>query len=387
MVSSKLPKAEQSILTTMTELAKDHNAVNLALPMADFPCPEELVTLVNKYMVEGYNNFSSLDGVLGLREVIVARSKEMYGIEYDVDSEVTITAGVSQAVSTAISAHIREGDEVLVFEPASEHYVPAIELNGGRAVFVPLKSPDFRIEWDEVKKMISPKTKMIIVDSPHNITGAIFSDEDINQLRRLTNGTNIIILSSELFEHIVFGEDKHHSMAMYPDLAARSLIVSSFGPLYHISGWSLAYIQGPTKLMKEFRKIHQFFIYTVNTPMQYALADYLKKDKSYLEASDIYQGKKNYFQRLMEGSKYKLLPTCGSYYQVIDYSEVSDEPDTVFTERLVKEFGVATIPVSSFQHEKNSGRMIRICFAKPNDILEKGAQRLQAVSDSSVESE
>ena len=266
MVSSKLPKATRSILATMTEMAKAYNAINLALPMADFPCPEELVSLVNKYMVNGYNNFSSLDGVDSLREGIVSKSKKLYGIDYNVNTEVTITAGIPQAVSTAISAHIREGDEVLVFEPASEFYVPAIELNGGRAVYVPLKPPGFKIEWDEVMKMISSKTKMIIVDSPHSISGAVFSEEDIRQLRKLTNGTKIIILSNETFEHIVFGDLKHQSMSMYPDLAARSLIVSSFGPLYHISGWSIAYILGPENLMKEFRKIHQFFISTVNTP-------------------------------------------------------------------------------------------------------------------------
>jgi len=384
MVSSKLPKAERSVLATMTELAKVHNAVNLALPMADFPCPEELVSLVNKYMVDGYNNFSSLEGVIGLREAIVAKSKNLYGIDYNVDTEVTITAGVSQAVSTAISAHIREGDEVLVFVPAAEFYVPAIELNGGRAVYVPLKAPGFRIEWDEVKKMISSKTKMIIVDSPHSITGSVFSEEDIRQLRKLTNGTKIIILSNEIFEHIVFGDQRHHSMSMYPDLAARSLIVSSFGPLYHISGWSLAYILGPDKLMKEFRKIHQFFIYTVNTPMQYALADYLKKDHSYLEAGDLYQGKKNYFQRLMADSKFKILPSSGSYYVLMDYSQLSNEPDFVFAERLVKDYGIATIPASAFQHEKANERLLRICFAKPNQILENAANNLKAVSVTST---
>jgi methionine aminotransferase len=328
----------------------------------------------------GFNNGSPSEGVKPLRKQIASRIKKLYKKEYDFSQEVTITPGSSQAMTTAISAFIKEGDEVIVFEPVSEFYVAAVELNGGRPIFVTLKQPDFHVDWDEMKKSITSKTRMIIINNPHKSTGMVLSEEDVKQLVKLTNGTNIIILCSEVFEHIVFDEAKHHSMSSFPALAERSLIVSSFGPVYKINGWGIGYVTAPEKLMKEFRKVQKYLGYSVNTPAQYALAEFLEGDNIYEEMSDYYQGKRNYFNRLLSGSSFKIIPSKGSYFEILDYSEISDEPDIDFALRLIKEHGVATVPLSIFQHDKGKFKLLRVCFAKPNEILEMAAERLKSVA-------
>ena len=379
MALSKLSNAKGSIFSTVNKLVTETGAIDLSLGKTDFPCPEKLADLAATYIRSGYNNFAPHEGIIELREVISTRVSWMYNHSYDPETEITITAGNVQAIMTAISSTVKDEDEVILFEPAYESYAPAISINGGRPVYVALKQPNFHIDWEEVRKMITSKTRMIIINSPHNPTGAVLTDSDLIQLQHLTNGTNIVILSDEVFESIVFDNNTHQSVSKYEKLASRSFVVSSFGPVFNINGWGLAYILGPDKLMNEFRRIQQFQIYNVNTPLQYALSEYLQTEDSKKDISEMYQGKRNYFNRLMGDSLFKIVPSQGSYFEILDYSKISDEPDSDFTFRLASEFGVGVIPVSAFLHETNKLRMVRVCFAKSNETLEKAAERLRLV--------
>lgn len=379
MAISKLPNNKGSIFATVNKLVIETGAIDLSLGKTDFPCPEKLADLAATYIRSGYNNFAPHEGIIELREVISTRIKRLYNHAYNPDTEITITAGNVQAIMTAISSIVKDEDEVILFEPAYESYAPAIAINGGRPIYVALKQPDFHIDWEEVRKMVTSKTRMIIINSPNNPTGAVLTDSDLIQLQRLTNGTNIVILSDEVFESIVFDNNTHQSVSRYEKLADRSFVVSSFGPVFNINGWGLAYILAPEKLMGEFRRIQQFQIYNVNTPLQYALSEYLQTEDSMRDISEMYQGKRNYFNRLLNDSLFKIIPSQGSYFQILDYSRISDEPDTDFTFRLASEFGVGVIPVSAFLHEKNKLRMVRVCFAKNNETLEKAAERLRLV--------
>jgi len=379
MALSKLPNTKGSIFSTLNKLVAETGAIDLALGKTDFPCPEKLADLAAMYIRSGYNNFAPHEGISELREVISARVKRLYNHTYNPETEITITAGPIQAIMTAISTTVKDEDEVILFEPAYESYAPAISINGGRPVYVALKQPNFHIDWEEVRKMITSKTRMIIINSPHNPTGSVLTDSDLIQLQHLTNGTNIVILSDEVFESIVFDNNTHQSICRYEKLAARSFVVSSFGPVFNINGWGLAYILAPEKLMNEFRRIQQFQIYNVNTPLQYALSEYLLMDESWKDITEMYQGKRNYFNRLMGDSLFKIVPSQGSYFEILDYSNISDELDTDFTYRMATEYGVGVIPVSAFLHEKNKMRMVRICFAKNNETLEKAAERLRVV--------
>ena len=379
MALSKLPNTKGSIFSTVNKLVTETGAIDLSLGKTDFPCPEKLAELAANYIRLGYNNYAPHEGIPELREVISERVAQMYNHTYNPETEITITAGNVQAIMTAISSVVKEDDEVVLFEPAYESYAPAISINGGRPVYVALKQPDFHIDWEEVRKMVTSKTRMIIINSPHNPTGSVLTDADLVQLQRLTNGTNIVVLSDEVFESIVFDNNTHQSVARYEKLAARSFVVSSFGPVFNINGWGLAYILAPEKLMAEFRRIQQFQIYNVNTPLQYALSEYLQTEDSRKDISEMYQGKRNYFNRLLIGSNFKIVPSQGSYFEILDYSNISDEPDNDFTFRLASEYGVGVIPVSAFLHEKNKLRMVRVCFAKNNETLEKAAEKLRLV--------
>ena len=379
MALSKLSNAKGSIFSTVNKLVTETGAIDLSLGKTDFPCPEKLADLAATYIRSGYNNFAPHEGIIELREVISTRVSWMYNHSYDPETEITITAGNVQAIMTAISSTVKDEDEVILFEPAYESYAPAISINGGRPVYVALKQPNFHIDWEEVRKMITSKTRMIIINSPHNPTGAVLTDSDLIQLQHLTNGTNIVILSDEVFESIVFDNNTHQSVSKYEKLASRSFVVSSFGPVFNINGWGLAYILGPDKLMNEFRRIQQFQIYNVNTPLQYALSEYLQTEDSKKDISEMYQGKRNYFNRLMGDSLFKIVPSQGSYFEILDYSKISDEPDSDFTFRLASEFGVGVIHVSACLHETNKLRMVRVCFAKSNETLEKAAERLRLV--------
>ncbi len=376
MIQSKLPNTNQSIFTTIHHLIEETGAIDVAIGKSDFCCPDELAELAAKYLKNGYNNFAPLEGVLKLREVVSEQVYNNYGRSYNPDTEITITAGTIQAIHSVISAIVKEEDEVIIFEPAFESYAPSITLNGGKPVYVRLKEPTFRVDWEELRKMINSKTKMIVINSPHNPTGSVFSEEDMIQLQKLTNGTNIIILGDELFESIVFDSQVHQSLSRFEKLADRSFIVSSFGTPFNINGWGIAYCLAPAHLMVEYRKMQQFQLYNVNTPLQHALADYLPNQQSFSEISEFYQGKRNYFSRLLDDSLYELVPASGGYFQLLDYSRVSDESDKVFVDRLARDFGIATVPVSAFYHEKNKSKYIRVCFAKENSKLEQAAERL-----------
>jgi len=379
MALSKSINIKGSIFSTVNKLVTETGAIDLSLGKTDFPCPEKLADMAAMYIRSGYNNFAPHEGIIELREVISERVQGMYNHLYNPETEITITAGPIQAIMTAISTTVKDEDEVILFEPAYESYAPAISLNGGRPVYVALKQPNFHIDWEEVRKMITSKTRMIILNSPHNPTGAVLSESDLIQLQHLTNGTNITILSDEVFESIVFDNNTHQSVSKFEKLANRSFVVSSFGPVFNINGWGLAYILAPEKLMNEFRRIQQFQIYNVNTPLQYALSEYLRTEDSKKDISEMYQGKRNYFNRLMGDSLFRIIPSQGSYFEVLDYSSISDESDVDFTFRLASEYGVGVIPVSAFLHEKNKLKLVRICFAKNNETLEKAAERLRMV--------
>lgn len=379
MTLSKLLNTKGSIFSVVNKLVVETGAIDLSLGKTDFPCPEKLADMAAKYIRSGYNNFAPHEGISELREVISTRVKRIYNHSYNPETEITITAGPIQAIMTAISTTVKDEDEVILFEPAYESYAPAISINGGRPVYVALKQPDFHIDWEEVRKMVSSKTRMIIINSPHNPTGAVLTDSDLIQLQHLTNGTNIVILSDDVFESIVFDNNTHQSVSRYEKLAERSFVVSSFGPVFNINGWGLAYILAPEKLMNEFRRIQQFQIYNVNTPLQYALSEFLRTEESLRDISEMYQGKRNYFNRLLGNSLFKIVPSQGSYFEILDYSNISDESDTDFTFRLASEYGVGVIPASAFLHEKNKLKMVRICFAKNNETLELAAERLRLI--------
>lgn len=375
-INSKLPSVETTIFTVMSKLAAENNAINLSQGFPDFECSPELIELVYKYMKQGNNQYSPMAGALVLREIIAQKTEIIYGAKYNPDTEITITAGATQAIYTAIAAIVQEGDEVIVFEPAYDCYQPAIELNGGKTIYLQLKSPDYSIDWNEVKKVINHRTKMIIINSPHNPTGAVFKESDLKILESITEGTDIVIVSDEVYEHIIFDNITHQSVARYSSLAARSFIVSSFGKTFHTTGWKIGYCVAPKELMAEFRKVHQFLIFAVNTPIQLALAEYLKKEENYLSLGNFYQQKRDYFLKLIKNSRFKVVQSHGTYFQLLDYSNITKEKDTDFAIRMTKEFKLASIPVSVFYHEPENDKILRFCFAKKEETLENAAEIL-----------
>jgi methionine aminotransferase len=379
MGSSKIPTPKKNSLTTILEIAGEVHAIDLAIPTSNLACPEKLIDLVSKNMRLGNNDYSPVEGVEQFRTEIIALVNRQNNTTFNPATDITITAGPAQAMTTAISTFVKDGDEVIIFEPVQESYAPFIEMNGGRPIFVILKAPDFRIDWEEVKKLVTSKTKMIIINNPQNPIGKIFSEEDIDQLRRLTNGTRLVILSNEVFDNIVFDGLKFRSLASVPDLAAKSLIVSSFGPAFNITGWGIGYIFGPEKMMSEFRKIQQFQGFSVNTPAQFALAEFLKGEPDLEIICETYHKKRDLFISLLKGSKFEFVPTQSTFYQILDFSKISDESDIDFATRLIHEYGVATVPFSAFQHEKTKSQLIRICFAKPDELLIEAAKRLKSI--------
>lgn len=384
MVSSKIPGSKKNSLAAILEIAEDVHAIDLANPMSNLVCPEKLINLVSKYMRLGNNDYSPAEGIEPLRKQILNLVNKQNNTSFQPETDITITAGPAQAMTTAISTFVKEGDEVVIFEPVQESYTPFIELNGGRPIFVNLKMPDFRIDWEEVKKLVTSKTKMIIINNPQNPTGKIFSEEDIDQLKRMTNGTKLVILSNEVFDNIVFDAQKFHSLASVPELAAKSLIVSSFGHVFNITGWGIGYIIGPDKLMSEFRKIQQFQGFSVNTPAQFALAEFLEEGQDFKGICESYHRKRDLFISLLKGSKFEIVPTSSTYYQILDYSKISDESNIDFAIRLIVDYGVATVPFSAFQHEKTKSQLIRICFAKPDEVLKEAAKKLKSVTAKEV---
>ncbi len=375
-IKSKLPKSGTSIFAVMTALATEHQAINLAQGFPDFDVNPKLTELVNHYMKAGMNQYAPMPGVIKLREKIAAKTEELYSAVYDSDKEITIVPGATHGIFAIISAMIKEGDEVIVLEPCYDSYVPAIELNGGRAVYVELKQPDYKVDWNEVKKLINFHTKLIIINTPHNPSGSILSAQDMQKLEKLVKNTDIVIVSDEVYEHIIFDKVEHQSVARYPKLAERSFIVSSFGKTYHTTGWKMGYILAPSNLTVELRKAHQFIAFSTNTPIQYAVADYMDDKDAYMQLNAFYQEKRDYFRSLVKGSKFKLMPCQGSYFQLLQYSKITQEKDLDFAKRLTIEHKVASIPVSVFYHKQNDHNVLRFCFAKGNETLEKAAEKL-----------
>lgn len=378
-IKSKLPKTGTTIFSVMSALATEHGAINLAQGFPDFECSPKLVELVNHYMKAGYNQYAPMPGVMKLREKIAEKTQALYSATYNPETEITVTPGGTHALYAAISAFIGEGDEVIIIEPCYDSYLPAIHVNGGRAVFAELKYPTYKIDWDEVKKLVNYKTKMIIINTPHNPTGTTLSAQDMQRLEKIVKNSEIIVLSDEVYEHIIFDGVEHQSVARYPKLAERSIIVSSFGKTYHTTGWKMGYVLAPANLTTEFRKVHQFMCFSANTPVQYAIADYLDDKDAYLKLSAFYQEKRDYFQQLVKGSKFKLMPCLGSYFQLLDYSKITKEKDTDYAVRLTKEFKIASIPTSVFYHKNIDNHVLRFCFAKQNDTLEKAAEKLHKI--------
>jgi methionine aminotransferase len=379
IIESKLPNVGTTIFTIMSGLANETGAINLSQGFPSFEVSRELIDLYNQAMVNNHNQYAPMPGLLSLREELSKKTQKLYGSYYNPDTEITITAGCTQALYTAITALVHKGDEVIIFEPAYDSYKPAIELAGGIVKPYSLTPPDYRINWEEVKSMITDKTRLIMINTPHNPSGSILSKQDLESLEAITKGTNIIVLSDEVYEHIIFDGEEHQSVCRFEDLRNRSLIVYSFGKTFHATGWKTGYCLGPEYLMKEFRKVHQFLVFSVNTPLQVALASYLKNEEHYLSLPSFYQAKRDYFIRLIEGSKFKFTPCKGSYFQLLDYSDFSDEKDTDLAIRLTKEFGIASIPVSVFYSSDVDTKMLRFCFAKDNETLQRAAEKIHAI--------
>lgn len=373
---SKLPGTGTNIFSVMSKLAEEHQAINLSQGFPDYDCDPKLIEYVAEAMRQGFNQYAPMTGLAALREVIAEKMNQLYGANYHPETEINITAGGTQAIFTALSAYIHPGDEVIIFEPAYDAYAPTIKLLGGLVKPYELAPPQYEIDWEMVKKLFSANTKMIILNSPQNPTGCVLSEKDIKALIKLTKNTDIMILSDEVYEHIIFDGKQHHSVALYPELHERSFIVASFGKLLHTTGWKLGYCLAPEQMMKEFRKIHQFNVFSVNTPMQLGIARYLKDPQSYQGLSAFFQQKRDLFRTLLAETKFKLLPCDGSYFQCVSYEHLSDEKDVAMAERLIKEYGVASIPVSAFYIRNTDHHVLRFCFAKKQETLEKAVERL-----------
>jgi methionine aminotransferase len=357
----------------MSALANEYNAINLSQGFPDFNCSPRLLELVNSAMKSGHNQYAPMAGVPLLRERIAEKTEKLYSANYNPETEITVTAGATQAIFTAIAATVNEGDEVIIFTPAYDCYEPAIDLVGGKPVYVQLNAPEYRINWEEVKKVINQRTKMIILNTPHNPSGSIISSQDMVQLEKLLDKSDILVLSDEVYEHILFDGYEHQSVARFPKLAERSFIISSFGKTYHTTGWKIGYCLAPAELMKEFRKTHQYNVFSVHTPSQVAYAHFLKEEEEYLHVKDFYQHKRDLFKALLKDSRFQLYHTAGSYFQLMSYKNISEESDVDFAIRLTKEHGVAAIPVSVFYNRPIDNKVLRFCFAKEDETLEKAA--------------
>ena len=375
-IQSKLPGVGTNIFTKMSKLAEEYKAINLSQGFPDYECDPKLADLVSGAMKGGLNQYAPMAGLPALRTLIAEKTNRLYGSQYHPDTEVTVTAGGTQAIFTALSAFINAGDEVIIFEPAYDSYAPAVRLLGGLVKPFELAPPEYEIDWEMVKKLFTANTKMIILNSPQNPTGCILSEKDIKSLIKLTKNTDILILSDEVYEHIIFDGKKHQSVALHPELRERSFLVASFGKLLHTTGWKLGYCLAPEKLMKEFRKVHQYNVFSVNTPMQAGVATYLQDPETYTGLADFFQQKRDLFRALLSETRFKLLPCNGSYFQCVDYGHIDDIKDTEMAERLVREFGVASIPVSAFYTKRTDHQVLRFCFAKKQETLEKAVEKL-----------
>jgi len=373
---SKLPHTETSIFAVMSRLAQEYGAVNLSQGFPDFPIDPGLIDRVNHYMKLGFNQYAPLQGVPALRQAIVQKLELTYDVNYDWNDEVNITAGATQALNTVISTFVRQNDEVILFEPAYDSYAPSVRASGGIVIKYAMHAPDFSIDWKVVAGMITEKTRLIIINSPHNPTGSLLREEDMRQLDSITNGTNIIVLSDEVYEHLIFDGQKHISACTLPGLQSRSFIVGSFGKTFHATGWKMGFVLAPANLMAEFRKLHQFVVFTCNTPIQYAIADFLNEPQHYLKLPGFYQAKRDYFLDGIAGSGFEVIPSYGTYFQLLSYHQISDLPEMAFTRWLVEKHGVAAIPLSPFYEDRRDQQLLRFCFAKEETTLKKATEIL-----------
>ncbi|MEB8346347.1 methionine aminotransferase [Flavobacteriaceae bacterium KMM 6898] len=370
-IKSKLPKVGTTIFTTMSQLAAEHNALNLSQGFPNFAPDPLLIQLAAEAMQAGYNQYAPMQGILPLREVVSEKILSLYGSHYHPETEITITAGATQAIYTAISTFIRPNDEVIVIKPAYDCYEPAIEVNGGVPVFVQLKGKDYEMDWEDFRVKITPKTKMVVINTPHNPTGKVFSKEDMLNLQEILKNTSIILLSDEVYEHIIFDGTVHQSACSFPDLASRSIICASFGKTFHITGWKMGYCVAPKALMLEFQKVHQFNVFCANHPLQRALTTYLKIPEHYLELNEFYQAKRDLFLAGLEGSKFSFVPAQGTYFQILDYGQITTDPDHIYAKRLAIDHKIASIPISGFNLNQKDHHQLRFCFAKTDDTLHK----------------
>ncbi len=375
-IDSKLPQVGTTIFTVMSQLALQHRAANLGQGFPDFDCDPRLQEMVTAAMRAGHNQYAPMAGVPALRAAIAAKTARLYGHDYDPDTEITVTAGATQALMTAVLAAVREGDEVIVLEPAYDSYVPAIRLAGATPVFVQLNRDDYSVPWDKVRAAITPRTRMLIVNSPHNPSGAVFSAADLDALEDIVRGTNVLLLSDEVYEHIVFDGALHQSLARRPALAERAFVVSSFGKTFHATGWKIGYCCAPKQLSAEFRKVHQFMVFAVSSPMQHALAAWLQDPQPYETLPAFYQAKRDRFRDGMAASRFRLLPCPGTYFQLADYSAISSESEEAFARRLTTEHGVAAIPTSAFYDRPEERGIVRFCFGKKDETLDRALERL-----------
>ena len=378
-MQSKLPNIGTSIFTVMSQLAAKHNAINLGQGFPDFPMSAELIECVNKAMQSGGNQYAHTNGVPLLRERLAEKIKYLYDVNINPETNITITPGGTYSIFCAFSTIIQPGDEVIIFEPAYDSYIPNIVFNGGIVVPIELEFPDYTIPWDKVKAAITPKTKAILVNTPHNPTGRVFTKDDILILQEIVLSNNLYLISDEVYEHLIYDNKQHETVMKYPDLFARTFVCFSFGKTYHCTGWKLGYCIAPENIMKEYRKVHQFNAFGCDTPKQIAIAEYMTNKEAYLSIGAMYQEKRDYLRGLLDNTKFVRLPSSGSYFESYRYDTISDEPDTVFAERLVKEFGIAIVPMSAFYQKSTDHKVIRLCFAKVKQTLDAAAACLQKV--------
>ena len=378
-MQSKLPNIGTSIFTVMSQLAAKHNAINLGQGFPDFPMSAELIECVNKAMQSGGNQYAHTNGVPLLRERLAEKIKYLYDVNINPETNITITPGGTYSIFCAFSTIIQPGDEVIIFEPAYDSYIPNIVFNGGIVVPIELEFPDYTIPWDKVKAAITPKTKAILVNTPHNPTGRVFTKDDILILQEIVLSNNLYLISDEVYEHLIYDDKQHETVMKYPDLFARTFVCFSFGKTYHCTGWKLGYCIAPENIMKEYRKVHQFNAFGCDTPKQIAIAEYMTNKEAYLSIGAMYQEKRDYLRGLLDNTKFVRLPSSGSYFESYRYDTISDEPDTIFAERLVKDYGIAVVPMSAFYQKSTDHKVIRLCFAKVKETLDAAAACLQKV--------
>jgi methionine aminotransferase len=376
-IQSRLPDVGTSIFSVMSKMALEHDAINLSQGFPDFSIDKKIIELVSRFMNEGYNQYAPMPGVPALKQVIANVLRKTYSLNLDAENSITITAGATEALYAAIAAFVTQGDEVIVFDPAYDSYDPAIRLNGGIPVHINLRFPEFSIDWEQVEKTISSKTRMIVVNTPQNPSGAVLSAEDLRELERIVLKHNLIVLSDEVYERLIYDNNTHHSVLSSPGLASRSIAVFSFGKTFHATGWKCGYTVSPEHLNNEIRKIHQFMVFSVNTPVQWALSEYMGDENNYIHLGSFYQRKRDFFLHQLKGSSFEPLPSRGSYFQLLSYRNISDKHDIAMAEELTKKFKVASIPVSVFYKDATDNRILRFCFAKREDTLEKAGEILR----------